>query len=122
MKPREAADNLRCLVDFVSALDAVPNYIKTWFCPPVRAYLDGSDKLLDQLLFLRSRNGGRITRRCTIPERDDALRFYAEGLNLVTIKERALEIERRSKAGDLKHIEKYGRIPGVERLQQILSK
>ncbi|MFZ4539138.1 hypothetical protein [Propionivibrio sp.] len=122
MKPHEAADYLRYLVSFVATDPNTLAHIKTWFCTSASRRLADPSTSLDKLLGLRSRAGGRHTLYCSIPERDERLRTLAASLGLPTVKAQAEEITRRKKAGELREIEKLGRIPGPGRLAQIISK
>ena len=121
MKPREAAFYLKELRDFVVRDSTIRQPLVTWFHTAVDKRLSDPASSLDQLLGLRSRNGGRLTLHCTLPKRDESLRLLAASLRVRTISGQADEIIRMAQAGKLAGIKALGRIPGKRRLLQILG-
>lgn len=122
MKPHEAANWLKELRDFIIADQSIRRPLLTWFVTAVDQRLHQPDTSLDQLLGLRSRNGGRLTLYCTLPQRDQRLRTLAGSTGLPTYNGQADEILRQAHAGELVGIEKFGKIPGKRQLVKILSR
>ena len=122
MKPLEAGSYLRQVRDAVFESKTLPPSVIGWFCLAVAQRFSDPASNLDQLLRLRSREGGRLTLGCTIPDRDNAIRYLAASLNLPKANDQAKEIIRLRNAGELARIEALGRIPGKERILQIIRK
>lgn len=121
MRPREAADKLRLVAQAVASATSLPPSVRGWFGLAVMKRLNDPDTHLDQLLGLRQRGLGRVSLYSRILDRDAALRVLAASTGLPTAGERADEIIRRAKAGDLAAIQEYGRIPGRRQLLRILA-
>lgn len=121
MKPREAADYLRLVMESVSTGKRMPPNVIVWFCLAVTKRLSDPDSQLDNLLGLRSSVGGWDSLYNKRFDRNKALRTMATYTGLPTANEQADEILRRKKAGELAHIEVNGRIPGKRQLLRIIS-
>ena len=100
MKPLQALNQLQEAAALIAAGQPLPPFLRGWLCAAIRRKLaDPSANLLDHLLALRSRHGGRLHAASRLPQRDQALLRLASTIT-GTQKTRAAELLRRLEAGD----------------------
>lgn len=126
MKPIEAVRALADVATLIAHGQPLPPSLRAWIAPALlrRARDPGTD--LERLLGTRSRAGGRLNGHSRLPDRDAAIRRYAEQIP-GTVAEQARELSKRVKAHrtrpnpDLSEIEQFGRLPAsVPQLDRIL--
>lgn len=128
MKPLLARRRLEQVAQHLARAEPLPPLLSAWMGLAIMQRMQNADSSLDQLLGLRSRQGGRLGACSTAPARDAALRELAGEVGNTKSRAAALHmrvIAHRSGADDreLAEIERrYGRAPSsLRQLQRIVA-